>query len=112
MSSDLDVRLAEAVNRAQLAQLNLVGLMAAHGISRRELKVLLAWPAPVKAAYQDLDAALRPVSKLLAERHGEEWQSLSLAKLVSYTQKAYELVMDSPMPDVPHASGVGPIRLN
>lgn len=112
MSPDPEQEIADAVRLAQLAQLDLVGLMVAYEISPGELSVLLAWPAPVKAAFSALDGALRPLAKLLAARDGEVWEGLSLPKLTAYTVKAHGLVMESDAPDVPHASGVRPIRLD
>lgn len=107
-----DEEVAAAVHKAQVAQLTLTGLMVAHKISRQELKILLAWPAPVTAAFAELDAALRPLSKLLAEQDGKVWEGLALAELVAYTRQAHGMVMDAPISNVPHASGVGPIGLD
>jgi ectoine hydroxylase-related dioxygenase (phytanoyl-CoA dioxygenase family) len=92
--------LDEAMRRAAVAQLNLVGLMAAHGLSRRELGLLLEFPGAVKHAIDDFHAVLLAVAELLAAGDGvERWAALPTQCKEHYQALAYEAVMSAPMPN-------------
>ncbi|GAB3279964.1 hypothetical protein GCM10027589_06750 [Actinocorallia lasiicapitis] len=112
MTAPIDARIAEALAKAQAAQLNLVGLMVAYNVSREELRLLLKWPEPVTAAFNALDGSLRPLAKLLAHRDGNVWAGLGLKELAAYMAAAHTMIMDSPAPNVDHASGVTAIRID
>lgn len=99
-------RLGEAMSRAVLAQLNLAGLMAAHGVSRHELPLLLEVPGAVRHSIDDCHAALLAVAEMLASRDGVEcWTALPTQRKKLYQALAYEAVLSTPVPTVPHASG-------
>jgi hypothetical protein len=102
---DCPSRLDEALSRAAVAHLNLVGLMAAHGISRGELALLLDVPGAVKHSIDDCHIALLAVAELLAAGDGvERWTALPTQRKTHYQALAYEAVMSTTMPTVPHAS--------
>lgn len=98
-------RTSEAIARAQISQLNLVGLMAAHGISRSELGLLLDVPGPIRHAMDDCHTAVLGVAALLAAADGvESWPALPTQRKTHYQAIAYEAIMSAPMPTVAHAS--------
>lgn len=97
--------LDEAISRAAVAHLNLAGLMAAHGISRQELPLLLELPGAVGHAIDDCHTSLLAVAELLAADDGIEcWTALPTPRKERYQALAYEAVMSTPMPNVAHAS--------
>ena len=94
--SELD----EAVAAAARAQLTLCALLAAHGIpSPAELRLLLAWPAGMRDAYNGWMTAMTRAVNALGHVEGiGDMGALSEKDKVMLTVRAYELVMSSPAP--------------
>jgi hypothetical protein len=93
------------IARAQLARLNLVGLMIAYQIPREQLLLLLKLPDPVQRAVDEQHQALIAVAQLLAAQDGAaDWAALPLDRKQHFHALAFELVGNTPMPAVPHAS--------
>jgi hypothetical protein len=93
VADDLDA----AVRAAKFAMLDLVGLMAAHGLDFRTLGMLLdpGWPAPVKRAFTEWVTLMDDVAKALAARDGvQPGARLSVRDREAYTQRAFTVVMD------------------
>lgn len=109
--SRYDQALAAAIGAAQVAMLNHVRMLAAYEIPRERLADLDPGelPPPAAATLETLLAQMTPVASLLARAEGDDWGRLPAAKKSVYLAVAYERVMDSPAPEVPHASGVRPI---
>ncbi|WP_344838714.1 hypothetical protein [Actinocorallia longicatena] len=111
-SGDLGQRLEQAVPLAQVALLNMVRIMAAEGVPREELALLIpaGWPKTVKRAFVALLPRLKDVAHLLSLGDGiDQWESLPAERKAAYLAAAYGRVMDSPLPDIPHASGTAPV---
>ncbi len=90
MNADLEA----AVTSAQKATLELHGLMAIHGISFKELDLLLEWPAGLREAHATWTARMVGVIKALAREAGvPDATKLSERDRVALTVRAYDLVM-------------------
>ena len=90
---------APVVRSAQLATLDLLGLMAVHGIAGiEELKLLIAWPAGIPDAYQAWMSSMTAVVNALGHSEGvRDMGALSERDKVLLTERAYDLVMSSPL---------------
>lgn len=87
--------LDEAVNSAQRAMLDLIGLMTAYGLDFQTLPLLLQVPAPVEAAYAQWAYRMNDVAKILAYQEGvDESTTLSQVDRLRFTQEAFTFVMD------------------
>ncbi|GAA0968592.1 hypothetical protein [Actinocorallia libanotica] len=96
----LQAELDQAVDAAARAQLNLCGLLAAHGIPGiAELRLLLAWPAGMRDAYNGWMAAMVTVVNALGHVEGiRDMSALSEKDKTLLMVRAYERVMSSPSP--------------
>jgi hypothetical protein len=93
VADDLDA----AVRAARFAMLDLIGLMAAHGLDFRTLGMLLdpGWPAPVQRAFTEWVTHMDDVAKALAARDGiPPGTRLTGKDRHVYTQRAFTAVMD------------------
>jgi hypothetical protein len=105
VSDPVPDRKSVAISRAQVARLNLIGLLIAHKISPQHLQVLLHVPAPVKLAVDEQHQAVMAVAQLLAAEHGiENWTAFPLAGKQRFQAIAFDLIDSLPPPSVPHAS--------
>ena len=87
-------RLEAAVAAARRETLQLHGLMAVHGISFKELRLLLEWPAGLREAHEAWTARMADVIRGLAREKGvPDASKMSERDLVALTHRAYDLVM-------------------
>jgi hypothetical protein len=97
--------LLAAIVAAQVARLDLTGLLVAHRIPAEQLPLLLQLPGAVQHALDQQHQALLRVAQLLAARDGaENWSAVPLPDKQRFQLCAFELVDSLSMPDVPHAS--------
>ncbi|GAB3275210.1 hypothetical protein GCM10027589_00170 [Actinocorallia lasiicapitis] len=94
---------------AQVAMLNMVRMMAAAGIPREELafQIPAGWPTNLKRAFTEALPRLKDIARVLAlAEGGEGWDGLPVERKAVHFAAAFVRVMESPMAEVPHASGV------
>ncbi len=90
----MSAQLEAAVTSAQKATLELHGLMAIHGISFQELRLLLEWPAGLREAHEAWTARMADVIRKLAREKGvPDASKMSERDLIALTNRAYDLVM-------------------
>jgi hypothetical protein len=101
----LQARQVEAIHAAQIARLNLTGLLISYHVPHQQLPLLLGLPMPVEQALAEQQAALTVVARLLAQEHGiENWAAFPTAGKAEFLAIAFDLIDSMPAPLVPHAS--------
>jgi hypothetical protein len=94
-----------AIRTAQIARLNLAGLLIAYKISPQQLPILLKVPQPVERALTAQQAALTTLAALLATENGvDNWAAFPTRGKAEFMALAFELVDSMPALLVPHAS--------
>lgn len=91
-------RLDLAVSAAKSAWLDLIGLMASHGLNFPTLNVMLApgWPMPVRRAYENWVLLMDEVAKALAAQDGiPAGARLTEKDRVTLTTRTFTTVLDS-----------------
>jgi len=101
----MSTALAREVEAAQIARVNLMGLAVACGMGREDFLHLIRLPGPVEPAFQEYMRHVRAVAMWIAyETTDCSWFRLPLAMRQDFISAAHELVSDSPMPQIRHAS--------